>query len=68
MAGMDIIQHIRARGMTVRAVCKAAGVTRQTFYNVIKPGGGNPKVETITAIARAAGVAPADIRPELGNG
>jgi DNA-binding phage protein len=61
---MNIIEHIRATGKTVTEVCKEAGITRETFYTVIKPGG-NPKIETIVAIARATGLTPADIRPEL---
>jgi DNA-binding phage protein len=61
---MNVIEHIRATGNTVSGVCKDAGITRQTFYSVIKPGG-NPKIETIVAIARATGLTPADIRPEL---
>lgn len=61
---MDIIAHIRSTGKSVKAVCEEAGITRQTFYSVIKPGG-NPKMETITAIARAAGLTPSQIKPEL---
>ena len=59
-----LIGAIRSTGRSVKAVCEEAGVTRQTFYSVIKPGG-NPKMETIMAIARAAGVTPAQIKPEL---
>lgn len=61
---MDIIAHIRSTGKTVKAICKEAGITRQTFYSVIKPGG-NPKMETIRAIARATGLTTAQIKPEL---
>lgn len=61
---MNIIAHIRSTGKSVKAVCDEAGVTRQTFYSVIKPGG-NPKMETIRAIARASGLTPAQIKPEL---
>ena len=61
---MNIIAHIKDSGKTVVQVCREAGVTRQTFYSVIKPGG-NPKMETIRSIARAAGVSPSDIKPEL---
>ncbi|MGL5008412.1 MAG: hypothetical protein ACRC6I_00915 [Paracoccaceae bacterium] len=61
---MDIIAHIRGSGKTVVGVCAEAGITRQTFYSVIKPGG-NPKVQTIEALAKALGLPPSQIRSEL---
>lgn len=61
---MDIIGHIRTSGKTVAGVCREAGVTRQTFYAVIKPGT-NTQLHTLEAIARAAGLKPSQIRPEL---
>lgn len=61
---MDIIEHIRASGKSVAGVCKEAGISRPTFYSVIKHGG-NPTMDTITAIARATGLTPSQIKPEL---
>jgi DNA-binding phage protein len=61
---MDIIAHIRESGKSVSQVCRDAGVSRETFYATIKPGA-NPRLDTITAIARAAGLTPLQIKPEL---
>jgi DNA-binding phage protein len=61
---MDIIAHIKAKGMTVRSVCRVAGISRQGFYSAIAPDG-NPSTKTVAAIARALDLSPSDIRPEL---
>lgn len=63
---MNIISHIRDSGKTVSEVCKDAGVTRAAFYKAIKPNG-NPQLETLLAIARATGLTPSQIKPELGE-
>jgi DNA-binding phage protein len=61
---MDIIAHIKASGKTVAQVCREADVSRETFYATIKPGA-NPRLETITALARATGLSASQIKPEL---
>jgi probable addiction module antidote protein len=60
---MDIIAYIKRNGKTVTQVCREAGVSRETFYATIKPGS-NPSFNTLTAIARAAGLSIHDIKPE----
>ena len=63
---MDIIAHIKARGMTVAAVARSANVSRPAVYALRDPAH-KPALETVVSIARALGVSPADIRPELGQ-
>ena len=61
---MDIIAHIRESGKTVTGICAEAKITRETFYKVIKPGA-PAQLGTILAIARATGLSPSQIKPEL---
>jgi DNA-binding phage protein len=61
---MDIISHIRASGRSVSAVCREANVSRETFYKVIKPGA-PARLATIIALAKATGLTPVQIKPEL---
>ena len=61
---MDIIAHIKSRGMTVAAVARMAGVSRPAVYALNNPDH-KPALETVVSVARAIGVTPADIRPEL---
>ena len=60
---MDIIEIIKSRGMTVAAVARMAGVSRPAIYYIRD---GNPTIETVISVARAIGVTPATIRPDLG--
>jgi lambda repressor-like predicted transcriptional regulator len=61
---MDIIAHIRSRGMTVAGVARLAGVSRPAVYALNDPDH-KPELATVVAIAKAIGVSPAEIRPEL---
>lgn len=61
---MDIIAHIRDRGMTVAAVARMANVSRPTIYELADPSA-NPTLKTVTAVAGILGLTPAQIRPEL---
>ena len=61
---MDIIMHIRDSGKTVSGVCREAGITRETFYKVIKPGA-PARLGTILALSKATGLTPVQIKPEL---
>lgn len=61
---MDIIAHIKAKGMTVSATARMAGVSRPTLYVLGNPEH-KPELETVVAVARVLGLSPADIRPEL---
>ena len=63
---MDIIAHIRDSGKTVSGVCREAEITRETFYKVIKPNA-PAQIGTILALARATGLKPTQIKPELGE-
>jgi DNA-binding phage protein len=63
-SGMDIIAVIRARGKTVAGVCREAGISRQAFYALLAPES-NPQMNTIVAVAKAIGIAPSQIKPEL---
>lgn len=63
---MDIIAHIRDSGKSVTGVCLEAGITRETFYKVIKPNA-PAQLGTILALARATGLSPSQIKPELGE-
>ena len=63
---MNVIEHIRADGKTVVGVCRAAGISRQTFYTAIRPGS-SPHMDTLRAIANATGLTPVQIKPELGE-
>ena len=59
-----IIAKIKSDGKTVQSVCQEAGISRQQFYNVIS-GHQKPRLNTIKAIAKATGLTPLQIRPEL---
>lgn len=61
---MTIIEHIKARGMTVAAVSRMSGISRQTIYS-LQNDAHTPSVATLVAICRAVGVRPEVIRPEL---
>jgi DNA-binding phage protein len=61
---MDIIAHIKSRGMTVAAVARMAGVTRPTIYELADPAS-NPTMKTIKAVAKVLDLSPAQIRPDL---
>jgi lambda repressor-like predicted transcriptional regulator len=61
---MDIIAQIKDRGMTVAAVARKAGVSRVAVY-ALRDGKHKPSLETVVAIAKAMGVPPSVIRPEL---
>lgn len=61
---MDIIKHIRDRGMTVAAVARMAGVSRVAVY-ALRDQAHKPALETVVSVARAMGVKPSDIRDEL---
>lgn len=61
---MDIIAHIKERGMTVAAVARKAGVSRVAVYALRDPNH-KPALDTVVSVARAMGVSPSDIRPEL---
>lgn len=62
--GMDIIAHIKSRGMTVAGVARVAGVSRPSIYALNDPAH-KPALETVLSVAKAIGVTPADIRPEI---
>ena len=61
---MDIIAYIKSRGMTVAGVARVAGVSRPSIYSLNDPNH-SPEVTTLVAVARAIGVSPSAIRPEL---
>jgi DNA-binding phage protein len=61
---MDIIAIIRAKGKTVAGVCREAKVSRPAFYSLISSAS-NPHIGTLVAVAKAIGVSPSDIKPEL---
>ena len=61
---MDIIEHIKSRGMTVAAVARMAGVSRPTVYALSDPDR-KPALHTVIAVARVIGVKPADMFPEI---
>jgi DNA-binding XRE family transcriptional regulator len=61
---MDIIEHIKSRGMTVAAAARLAGVSRQTIY-ALGDQDYDPSVKTVVSVARAIGVTPSQIKPEL---
>lgn len=61
---MDIIAHIKSRGMTVSAVARMSGVTRPTIYK-LQHADYNPHINTVEAVARVLGLGIAEIRPEL---
>ena len=61
---MTIIEHIRSRGMTVAAVARLSGVSRQSIYALSEPSN-SPSVATLVAVCRIVGVRPEIIRPEL---
>lgn len=63
---MDIIQHIKSRGMTVAAVARMAGVSRPAIYALRDPDH-KPALQTVLAVAKAIGIAPSDIKPEIGQ-
>jgi DNA-binding phage protein len=63
---MDIIKHIKSRGMTVAGVARVACVSRPAVYAMNDPTH-KPELATVVAIAKAIGVSPADIRPELAS-
>jgi DNA-binding XRE family transcriptional regulator len=60
---MNIIQHIKSRGMTVSAVARLADVSRQAIYDLAKPGH-NPSMATVHRICGVVGIKPEDIRQE----
>jgi len=62
---MTIIEHIKSRGMTVSAVARLAGVSRQAVYDLCRKDH-SPSVATVVAICNVVGVRPGEIRPELG--
>lgn len=64
VTGMDIIAHIKERGMTVSAVARMAGVTRPTIYE-LGDMTKNPNLKTIKAVASVLGLTPAQIREDL---
>jgi len=64
---MDIIAQIRANGKTVTGVCLEAGISRPAFYALLDSSS-NPKIRTIISVAKAAGVTPLQIRPDLALG
>jgi lambda repressor-like predicted transcriptional regulator len=61
---MDILAHIKERGMTVASVARIAGVSRVAVYALRNPKH-KPALETVISVARAMGVQPSQIRPEL---
>lgn len=61
---MSILQHIKSRGMTVSAVARLAGVSRQAIYDLDKQDH-KPLLETVTGVCRVVGISPSQIRPEL---
>ncbi len=61
---MDILAHIKDRGMTVTGVARIAHVSRPTIYALNDPTS-KPALATVVAVAKAIGVKPSDIRPEL---
>jgi DNA-binding phage protein len=63
---MDIIAHIKNRGMTVAAVARMAGVSRPSVYALNEPDH-KPALATVLSVARVIGLKPVDIRPEIGE-
>jgi DNA-binding phage protein len=63
---MDILQHIKSRGMTVSAVARLSGVSRPTIYELADPKH-KPSLETVVNVCRVVGIHPSEIRPELGK-
>lgn len=63
---MDIIKHIKSKGMTVAAVARMAQVSRPTIY-ALANANVSPRAKTVAAVASILGVSAADIRPELGQ-
>jgi len=61
---MTIIEHIKAKGMTVAAVSRMSGISRQSIYALSDPLH-TPSVATLVAICRVVGVRPEVVRPEL---
>ena len=61
---MDIITLIKSRGMTVAAVARMASVSRPAIY-ALRDADHKPALDTVVSVARAIGVAPSVIRPEL---
>jgi DNA-binding phage protein len=61
---MNVLEHIKARGMTVASAARMAGVTRPTIYALANPKY-DPSVKTLVAVAKAIGMKPSDIREEL---
>ena len=61
---MDIIELIKSRGLTVAGVAKEAMVSRPTIYELARADS-NPRIQTLLSVARAIGVTPATIRPDL---
>jgi len=61
---MNIIDHIKARAMTVAAVARISGISRQSIY-AMRDMRHNPSVATLVAVCAVVGIHPAAIRPEL---
>ena len=61
---MDILAHIKSRGMTVAGIARVAGVSRPAVYALNDPAH-KPALETVVSVAKALGVKPSDIRQEL---
>ncbi len=61
---MDILAHIKSRGMTVAGIARVAGVSRPAVYALNDPAH-KPALETVVSVAKALGVKPSEIRPEL---
>lgn len=61
---MNIIQIIKSRGMTVAAIARIAGVSRPSVY-ALADADHKPSLETVLAVAKAVGVTPAQVRPEI---
>ena len=61
---MDLISHIKNRGLRVAWVARKAGVSRPTIYELAKPCS-NPNIKTVIAVANVLGIEATAIRDDL---
>lgn len=62
--GMDIAETIKASGKTRAEICAEAGISQPTL-SMVESGKRKIGPAHCTLLARALGVSPADLRPDL---
>lgn len=60
----SIITTIHEHGKTITDVARDAGLTRDGIYKMSK---GDPRLSSVVKLARASGIKPSVLFPELGE-